>query len=121
MAVHFDLMFGRTMTVAVVGATVFAFPAAASAKTLHCGKLPSKAIFDITAHHVGCSTAKAVAKAEIKALLTPGSGAKHHIRVDGKQWHYTWRDVNTSASTQIESYRATSGRQTVTFQTHGSN
>ena len=114
-------MFGRATMAVILGATVFALPAAASAKTLHCGNLPSKNLFDIDGHHVGCSTAKAVAKAEARALLTPGSGAKHRIKVEGKRWHYTWRDVNTSSTTQIESYRATSGGQTVTFETHGSN
>lgn len=114
-------MFGRGLTATVVAVTVFALPAAASATALHCGNLPSKAIFDIRAHHVRCSTASAVARAEVRALLTPGSGAKHYIKVDGQRWHYTWRDVNTSSTTQIESYRATSGRPTVTFETHGAN
>jgi hypothetical protein len=114
-------MLGRGMMALVVTAAMFAVPAAASAKTLHCGNLPSKNLFDIAGHHVGCPTAKAVAKAEARALLTPGSGARHHIKVDGTRWHYTWRDVNTSSTTQIESYRATSGQQTVTFETHGSN
>ena len=119
--IHFTMMLGRVMTALIVAATVLALPAAASATGVHCGNLPSHNIFDIAGHRVGCPTARAVAKAETRALLTPGSGAKHFIKVDGRRWHYTWRDVNTSPTTQIESYRATSGRQTVTFETHGSN
>ena len=121
MTVQFAVMLGRAMMAVILAAAVFALPASASAKTLRCGSLSANNLFNIDGHHVGCSTAKAVAKAEARALLTPGSGAKHFIEVDGKRWHYTWRDVNTSSTTQIESYRATSAREIVTFQTHGSN
>jgi hypothetical protein len=93
----------------ITATTVLALPSVAPAHTSHCGNVPSREIYDIAGHHIGCSTAKAVAKAEMTALLTPGSGAKHDIEVDGKRWHYTWRNVNTSSTTQIEYYTARSG------------
>lgn len=100
---------------------LLALPSVASARTFHCRNISASDIYDVVGHQVNCSTAKAVAKAEIRALLTPGSGAKHYIKVKGKRWRYRWRDVNTSPNTQIEYYTARSGKQTVTFETHGAN
>jgi hypothetical protein len=100
---------------------LLALPSLASARTFDCGNISASDIYDVVSHQLNCSTAKTVAKAEIGALLTPGSGAKHYIKVKGKRWHYTWRDVNTSSNTQIEYYTARSGKQTVTFETHGAN
>jgi hypothetical protein len=114
-------MLARLMVRFVLAAAVLAVPSVASARTVHCGNVAASDIHRVVGHRVSCSTAKAVARAEMHALLTPGSGARHNITVDGKRWHYTWRDVNTSAGTQIEYYKARAGRQTVTFQTHGSN
>ena len=101
--------------------TTAAQTSAASARIVSCGNLSGSDIYDVVGVSVSCGTAKAVAKAEVHALATPGSGAKHYIAVSGKRWHYTWHDVNTSSSTQVEYYKARSGSQSVTFQTHGSN
>ena len=112
----------RPMPRLVIVLAAFLFlPSLAWARSPHCGNLPASGVYDVLGHQTSCTTAKAVARAEIRALLTPGSGAKHYIAVAGRRWHYTWRDVNTSPSTQIEYYTARNGRQTVTFQTRGAN
>lgn len=103
-----------------LGALLF-LPSIASARTTHCGDISASDIHSVVGHQVNCSDAKRVAEAEENALLTPGSDAKHYIRVRGRRWHYTWRDVNTSSNTQIEYYTASSGNEKVTFGTYGTN
>jgi hypothetical protein len=105
----------------IVLAAFLLLPSLAWARTSHCGNLPASGVYHVVGHQTSCTTAKAVARAEIRALLTPGSGAKHYIVVAGRRWHYTWRDVNTSPRAQIEYYTARNRQQTVTFQTHGAN
>jgi hypothetical protein len=110
----------RGVLVVGVSAVALALPSLASASTSHCGNLSGSDLYSIVGHNASCSVAKAVAKAEVHALLSQGSGAKHFINVKGRRWHYTWRNVDVQGG-QIEYYTARSGSKKVTFQTRGSN
>jgi hypothetical protein len=115
----------KSAALGILVSTVLATPCPASARTIQCGGLPQQDIYKIAGP--SCSTAKAVAKAHERQLLTPGGGGKHYVNADGKRWHLTWRFRNVPVRvdgmtfTQIEYYRATASGQVVTFQTYGAN
>jgi hypothetical protein len=114
----------KRITIVLFAIGAAALPSLATAQ-VRGGNEPSKDVYDIAGP--SCSTAKAVANTFERGLLTPGVGAKHNITVHGERWHITFSyhiasgRINGSPYTQIELYRAVSGRHVVTWRAYGAN
>jgi hypothetical protein len=114
----------KRITIVLLAIGAAALPSLATAE-VRCGNVPSHNVYDIAGP--SCSTAKAVANTFERGLLSPGIGARHNITVHGEHWHITFSyhaasgRINGSPYTQIELYRAISGRHVVTWRTYGAN
>ncbi len=118
----------KLILAAALASLPFAIPATASAQ-VNCANQPHAGVYEIVGPT--CPTANAVVRATVAAEQHGKlyGRTSYDLTAAGGHWRLTWHFRNASGTipgthtgySQIEFYKATSGRQLVAFHTYGSN